>query len=119
MVEAWHGLAPFDNGRDEFPYQIVAKYRRRLAVGRVARAACRCEEFGRHVDGCDILAGAAQQQLIGTVQLVDGGLLRAVDLGPFVAKSIQLIPLGERRAFPDAYAAAGKFAQYRRPVVDI
>ena len=53
------------------------------------------------------------------MQPIDGRALGAVDLGPFVAKAVAVISLGQRRPFPHAYGAAGELADERRPIVDI
>ncbi len=119
LVKTGHRVPPLDDRRHEFPHQVVAEHRGRLAFGRVSRAAGRLEPLARARrpapdPGRFCPAGWCSARAIGRRPRP-----RTVDLGPFVAEAVAPVALGQRGAFPDAGRPGGELAEDARPIVHV
>lgn len=110
VVEVGGRTALLTNGRNEFPYQVIAEHDRRLAFIWIAWTPRGWQAFPGDIGGGKIPPGLAQQNPARIVQTVDGRSLTAVDLRPLMAKTVQPISIGQRRSFPYTKGTAFKLA---------
>ena len=118
VVEAGYGVALFEDGGGEFVDEVVAEDGAGFAVGGVAGASGRFEEFGGYGEFFEVFAMSSEGDVVGVGELVGGGAFAAVDFGPFVSDAAVIVAFHEGAPFPDSDGPGFEEADQAGPVIN-